>query len=335
LVTLSPFWFFALIEFCFFLAVVSGFALWQWIRLKRRTHGIFAHWDSTRQMLDGAQQGLQLVRSDGNEDIKIKLEAINIVASVFHKELAEGVKELKTAIDHLLRLMDRPGTIPKNSPPVRHADSSPPPEPIVREKALEEEVSDIGATLFGAPVGPLTALSQESYQSMITLVGEQNEKLQELQEYKQAVAGLTGKLQHLSIANHKLVEYVRASAVQDERFKPLRQMMDKFQENGADIVRTVSDLEQDHHRFEPKVTSLMLENQHLVKALTQYRKQIDKVLDERDKLQERTKELETKLEIRNKSYSRLHSKFEALRREYITLYELSGRNAQSRGPISD
>lgn len=320
------------------LLIAFGFVLWRWLGLRKRSAGVFGHWEATRRTLESAVSGLSMVGRSGGEDVKIRMEFLEAMLKAFKLEPAEGAAALQPAIEHSVKLFDRIQQ--------EHAEA------LARQRVLEQvpvqqedgggpqeliraHCSDLEDTRSLPPMEKLTPLPLDNYQSMIALVAEQDQKLQQLQEYKQAILELSGKFQRVNIANRKLAEYVKTLAGQDERFQPLVQLLEKFQHSGAEMDTAVAELEHHRHQTEPKMTTLVAANQQLAQALTMYRKQIDRVLDERLALQERAQELEAKLEIRNKSYSRLHSKFEALRREYITLYEHhSGRIAQSRGPIS-
>ena len=329
----------SLAEVAIVLLVAFGYVLWRWLRLRKRAGGVFAHWEETRHTLESAVSGLSLVGRSGGEDIKLRLEFLDGMLQVFKLDPGEGTAALKPAIERSVKLFDRIQQ--------EHAKA------LMRQQLVEEipalqqesgypvtvmhqEQFDLEDTVASPAIEKLTPLPNENYQAMIALVAEQDQKLQHLQEYKQAVLELSGKFQRVNVANRKLTEYVRSFAAQDERLHPLLQLLDKFQHSGEEMDMAVAEVERQRHQTEPKMTSLMAANQQLAQALSLYRKQIDRVLDERLALQERAQELEAKLEIRNKSYSRLHSKFEALRREYIMLYERhSGTMAQNRGPITN
>ena len=339
MISVTPFWFFALIEVCVVLSLISAIAVWKWLSLRRRVTGVFDHWETTRRTIESAVSGLEMVRSDGGADVQIKLDFLALVGGVFSQDVAKGMAMWRNAIDQALKLFDRfrgkpPITaVPVPTPSSGEESASALPADSASPSLSTEEISDLEQTRFDG-LTKTTPVSPNQYQDLVDLVGDQAQKLQELQEYKEAVLNLSNKLQRMTAANTKLLEYVRAFSAQDDKFLPLQQMLEKFQDRGAEIQKAAVDLQADHQQFEPKVTTLVLENQNMMKMLVQYRKQMDKVLDERAKLEETAKELQSKLDIRNKSYQRLHSKFEALRREYITLFELSGKAAQTRGPVS-
>lgn len=328
----------SLAEVAVVLLLGFGFVLWRWLGLKKRAGGMFTHWEATRHTLESAVSGLSLVGSNGGDDIKVRLEFLEAMLNVFQQEPAQGAAALKPAIEQSVKLFDR---IQREHAEAlvrqRVVDATPglqseAEDPVV---LMQQEHSDLDDTTAAPRVESLTPLPPENYQAMIALVAEQDEKLQQLQDYKQAVLELTNKFQRVNIANRKLADYVKTLATQDERLHPLLHLLDKFQSSGAEMDHAVAEVERHRHQAEPRMTTLMAANQQLAQALSLYRKQIDRVLDERLGLQERAQELEAKLEIRNKSYGRLHSKFEALRREYITLYERhAGRVAQNRGPIT-
>lgn len=329
----------SLAEVAVVLLLAFGFVLWRWLGLKKRAGGMFTHWEATRHTLESAVSGLSLVGSNGGDDIKVRLEFLEAMLNVFRQEPAQGAAALKPAIEQSVKLFDR---IQREHAEAlvrqRVVDATPElqePEADDPVAVMQQERSDLEETVAAPRVEKLTSLPAENYQAMIALVAEQDQKLQQLQEYKQAVLELNGKFQRVNIANRKLADYVKTLAAQDERLNPLLHLLDKFQTSGAEMDHAVAEVERHRRQSEPGITSLMAANQQLAQALTMYRKQIDRVLDERLGLQERAQELEAKLEIRNKSYGRLHSKFEALRREYITLYERhSGKVAQNRGPIT-
>jgi chromosome segregation ATPase len=153
-----------------------------------------------------------------------------------------------------------------------------------------------------------------------------------LQNYKRIAAVLTRKFRLVNTTNRKLMEYIDSIASHDPRFQPLHEVMDKLRENGESLDNMVNDLEREKGQIEPKISSLMLESQHLTGALILARKQLDKLMDERNSLQNRVDELEAKLEMRNKSHTRLSSKFDALRREYVSLYDLAAKGKPPKGP---
>jgi len=313
------------------------FVLWKWLGLRRRTAGVFTHWEQIRQVLEAAAGGLAMVEREGSESARHKKEYVGLLLRAFRLDLVKGLAALKPQIEQSVQFLDR-----LSSEFVQHLEESRrvanglhvPVEWEESQSLIQIEPTDLETTQPSPAQDPLTPLPSEGYHAMLQLVNEQDGKLRHLEQYKQALVELSAKFHRVNVANHKLLEYVRGLAGHDEHLKPLNQLLEKFQNSGAEMDAALADLETRHHQAEPKMTALELTNQQFVHLLTQYRRQIDRVLEERMALLERAQELESKLQIRNKSYGRLHSKFEALRREYIILYERCGTVAQSRGPIS-
>jgi chromosome segregation ATPase len=170
---------------------------------------------------------------------------------------------------------------------------------------------------------------------MESLVGEQKKMPIELQQYTAELEDLKSKFHQINAANDKLLDCLKNVTSTDEKSQTLLETLDTFQQYRQEMQSLIGKFERESKQIETKVKTLEVQNQQLLTSLNSYRIKMGNVdWDKRMELKAEIDELEKKLDMRDKSISRLYDKYEALRREYIKLYDFSAKGNKPKAPVA-
>jgi DNA repair exonuclease SbcCD ATPase subunit len=294
-ITLKPLLFFVILEITAMSIVGCSVLFWKWRALARERRAMMAACQEARRSLESA-----IASAPGGDD-EMRRECLKGLQEMFRETDMIDPSAWSRAGEAIFRALERS-----------------------RQQMEPAEPAGDSAEDW-MPDGEMDDLDDLSSLELQAVMSEQNRKFDELDNYKSALANLSGRFQRTKLVNFKLLEYLRDISAKDEKYEALKLMVEKLQQNDRDLEALVTELEQEKSRLEPQVAMLGTENRKLQKALLHCKKQIENMAPEKIDLQINVKDLEKRLESRNKTYERLHKKFEALRREYIILYERSSK----------
>lgn len=295
MISLKPLIFFAILEILAVAVLGCGIFFWKWRALARERRAFAVACLQARQSLENA-----IASTPGGEE-DMRGECLKGLHALFEKTDTIEPSAWSRAGEAIFRVLERqkPGEVVETFP------ENPPPAGLAEDDLPES--------------GGLSAAELQA------LLRERSDKFDELENYKSGLTDLSGRFQRTKVVNFKLLEYLRELAAKNEKYEPLKVMAEKLQQNDYDLEIMVTALEQERNRMGPKLAMLATENGKLQRALLHYKKQVENLAPEKLDLQMTVKDLEKRLETRNKTYQRLHNKFESLRREYIILYERSNK----------
>lgn len=321
MISVHPYLLFGLLDVAVLLAAACGFLFWKWRRQSGQLKEINTHWAEARAALQAAIAALQGGHGSGNER---RIASFKALQHMFEADPYSGSGAWKASSNAVVTLVaDLEAELSRATDELRR---------LSMEVGADEGLGrTAGRNGLHASVNPQAEHEGESWRGlgdMEKLVADQNDQLRELARYKSAVVDLSERLGKVNLANHKLLEYLRSTS-SDERYRFLQQMLDKLEHGGQELDSVMSDLEKEKLHLEPRITAITEQNEQLQAALRQQRKQLEKALQEKADLKIFSDEQEKRIAMRNKSYDRLHKKFDALRREYLTLYELATKGGKS------
>ncbi len=318
MISVHSYLFFGLLELSALLLAGCGFLFWKWRRQSSRLKLIDTHWAEARGAMEAA---IVALHGAGNER---RVASYRAMQHLFDPDPCTGSGAWKACSNAVVALVsDLEAELRRASDELRRlsleGDDGPNPErqgaaPLGRDgNSLANDESDRD--------------SWNGLGDMEKLVDDQHRQLRELARYRSAVADLSERLGRVNLANQKLLEYLR-SVSSDERYRSLQQMLDKLQFGGQELDSVVMELEKEKQHLEPRIVALTEQNEHLQATLKQQRRQLEKASQDKADLKATIDEQEKRIAMRNKSYDRLHKKFDALRREYLTLYELATKGGK-------
>jgi chromosome segregation ATPase len=305
-ISLKPLVFFGLLELIVLCCVAGGFFFWKWrvlLKEKQETESIYSN---SKQSLENAIASLEAIEDDSGA---LRRDCLKGIQAMFQGQRKANPAHWPQASQAIFRLLDRK--------PKEHASAL-------------ESASPAQPSVLGLDTGTLDWEGMP-HSELEAIIAAQNNNLEDLSRYPASLADLNTGFAKTQTLNLKLVEHLRAIITKDGRFEALKQLVEKLEENNQEMDTMMAQLEREKHRFEPRIAALSTENHKLQRSLLHYKKQLENLVPEKLDLQAALKDMEKKMELRNKTYDRLHKKFEALRREYITLYE---RSAKGRPPWS-
>jgi hypothetical protein len=305
-VSLKPLIFFGLLELIVLCCVAGGFFFWKWrllLKEKQETESVYSN---SKQSLENAIASLEAIDDDSGA---LRRDCLKGLQAMFQGQRKANPAHWLQASQAIFKLLER--------------------KPTEQAKALEA-ANPILPNAAGLDTGTLDWEGMP-HSELEALIAAQNNNLEGLDTYPASLADLNTGFAKTQTLNLKLVEHLRAIITKDGRFEALKQLVEKLEENNYEMDLMMAQLEREKHRFEPRIAALSTENHKLQRSLLQYKKQVENLVPEKLDLQAALKDMEKKMDQRNKTYDRLHKKFEALRREYITLYE---RSSKGRPPWS-
>lgn len=337
MISVHPYLFFGLIELAAFLAIVCGFLFWKWRKVSGQFQGIEVRWAEARAGTETAIAALNTGLGRDSPGVGRRIAGLKALQAIFGPDPTAGSAAWKTASSSIMALV---AEMEEESSAMAE-ECSELTKAIDRRQREDRAEAQFGKVIDQAlnhdqvPEGDSERQAIREFGEMDALISEQNKKLAELSQYKTTVVNLSTNLQRVNAANRKLVEYLHTVSTDDEKFRVLYQMVQKLQQSGQALEVTVQELEHEKAQLEPKVKALNIQNERMLAALSHHKKQAAKALVERDDLRTKIQDLEQRIAMRTKSYDRLHKKFDALRREYLSLYQLStkeGKLAKAHAP---
>ena len=305
MISLKPILFFSLIELLIVLAVGASVLFWKWRRLKKERQVMVKLWHEAKDYTEVNLAKLEHQREKGGYIIAHKMECLAALKAMFDQELMTGLgqwRSLSEAIVVAFGLMEQES-----------------------EESKAQKLSLEPNSEFAQP-------EVDDYQEMESLIDEQKERLIELQQYKSKLADLISKIHQINAANDKL-DGLKNVASTDEKPQALLEMLDTFQQYRQEMQSMIAKLEHESNKIEPKVKALEVQNQQLLTSLNSYRTKIGNTdWNTRMGLASEINELRKKLEARDKSITRMYDKYEALRGEYIKLYDFSSKGNKPKFP---
>ncbi len=296
MISLKPILFFSLIELLIALAVGASILFWKWQRLKKERQAMVKLWREARDLTEANLAELEHQRETGGYIIAHKMECLAALKAMFDQELMTGLGQWGRLSEAIL----------------------------VAFGMMEQESEDSKAQKLAPELNYEFAQPEmNDYQEIESLIDEQKDRLIELQQYKSKLADLISKIHHINAANDKL-DGLKNLASTNENPQVLLEILDTFQQYKQEMQWMIALLEHESNQIEPKVKALEVQNRQLLASLNSYRTKTgnaDRV--KRIKLTDETNELKKKLAMRDISISRMYDKYEALRREYIKLYDFS------------
>lgn len=321
MISVHPYLFFGLFDLAALLLAGCGILFWKWRQQSNRLKLIDTHWAEARAAMEAAIAALQGGRGSGNER---RIASFRAMQHMFDADPCSGSGAWKACSNAVVALVsDLESELQRASEELRRLSLEGEDEP----KAGRE------GTVWHGLDGNSPTHNESEHDSwnglgdMEKLVDDQQRQLRELARYRSAVSDLSVRLGRVNLANQKLLEYLR-SVCSDERYRFLQQMVDKFQHGGQELDSVVLELEREKQHLEPRIAALTEQNEQLQATLKQQRRQLEKALQDKADLKATIDEQEKRIAMRNKSYDRLHKKFDALRREYLTLYELATKGGK-------
>ncbi|WP_045226497.1 hypothetical protein [Methyloterricola oryzae] len=319
MISVHPYLFFGLLDLAAVLLAACGFLLWKWRQQSNRLKLIDTHWAEARAAMEAA---IAALHGAGNER---RIASYRAMQHLFDPDPCTGSGAWKTCSNAVVALVsDLEAELKRASDELRRLSLEGDDEP----KPGREGTARLGQDGMPSAHDEFERESWRGLGDMEKLVDDQHRQLRELARYRGAVSDLSERLGRVNLANQKLLEYLR-SVCSDDRYRFLQQMVDKFQHGGQELDSVVLELEKEKQHLEPRIALLSEQNEHLQATLKQQRRQLERALQDKADLKATVDEQEKRIAMRNKSYDRLHKKFDALRREYLTLYELATKGGKS------
>lgn len=263
-------------------------------------------WHEARDSTEASLAELEHQRETGGSIITHKMECLGALKAMFDQELMAGLSQWRRPSETIMLAL---GQMEGESEESKAQKLVPEPMPESAQPAMDD------------------------YQEMESLVAEQKIRIIEFQQYKSELADLTSKFHQINAANDKFLDCLKNVAFTDEKPHALLELLDTFQQYRQEMQSMIVKLERESNQIEPKVKALEVQNQQLLTCLNSYRIKMGNAdWDIRMELKGEIDELEKKLEMRDKSISRIYGKYEALRREYIKLYDFSTKGKKPKSP---
>lgn len=308
MMTIKPLLFFGLIELALILLITVCLLLWRWLVLGGELKRIRAAWEEGAEWASFELNQLEPQRKNGGDLLGRQFECMAGILAAFRQDVAQGIKSWRLSNDMLFQAIRgfKAGT------------TDAPEESWGLQDLPEETWPSVRAT-------PEDDEGLLDYPDLQTLLDAQQCHQIDLSEYDATTNQFREKLHRMTSANQKLSDYLRVLAVKDQKFLTLQRMVEKLQEGNEWLEHMLSLQEQQKKALEKQIREVHERNNSLQSTLGYYKIQMDSIFQDKSAWQEQLQAAERKIALRNKSYDRLHKKFDALRREYITLYELSAK----------
>lgn len=323
MISVHPYLFFGIVNLTIILAAACGVLYWKWRRAAGRYGVVEAHWEAAR---DGTEATIAALQTGLGEGARRRVAGLKALQAIFGPDPCTGSAAWKTASSLIVAVVsDMEGYSSAEGLSDQPFDVE---DDVAPEEAETETANRRRLQEQAARSAEQDRESARGLGDMERLVGDQSKELVELARYKSAVVDLSQKLDRINSANHKLLAYLRTVS-SDEKFKTLHQMVEKLHHGGQELETMVSELETEKQELEPRVKALTQQNESLLNSLKSQRRQLEKAILDKADLRATIEEQEKRIAMRNKSYDRLHKKFDALRREYLTLYELATKGGKT------
>ena len=308
MISLKPILFYSFIELLIALAVGASVLFWKWWRLKKDRQSMEKLWIEAKDFTEASLAELEHKRETGGSAIAHKIECLVALKTMFDQELMAGLNQsrgLNEAIMLALGQMEQEG----------------------------EEKESKAKNLVPEPESEPARPKVDNYQEMESLISEQKIQLIGLQQYESELADLIRKSHQLSAANDTLLDCLKNVASTDENPQALLETLDTLQQYRQEMQSMIVTLNRESNQIEPKIKALEVQNQQLLTYLNSYRIKMENTDGDRKmELKDEIDELKKNLEMRDKSISRMHDKYEILRREYIMLYKSSTEGKKPKSP---
>ena len=194
-----------------------------------------------------------------------------------------------------------------------------------RQRDTNHDTNHVGAALVDPGHVPE---DEDEYADVLSNLHSRNTNLTALHDYKDDLSKLGARFHDVSATNQKLLEQIDLLSEKNSEIVVFRQMSEAARQQSDQLELMVTDLEHKRAKLEPKIAHLDKENQQLLASLNYYRQRIkdlsqqnSAIIQERIHLKELLDRMEMKIALRTRTYWRLRKKFDALRHEYITLYD--------------
>jgi chemotaxis protein histidine kinase CheA len=305
--TVNALWFWFAVEL---LLIAAGLALYlahRWRRLARQTEAERRAWDEQRAAARAVvEDAVGAARAAGEAQ---RQEFLLRLLACLEKREPYGLAQLRALLASFPHVRAAPAGEGEAAP--AQAEAARASEP--------ERVDPPAAAVPAAAAGVPGHEEVFAFQEMIDLVDVQRQKIVELMEHKQALVDLRKRFAEMRSDYQAALKRVDAGpGARTEEVVQLRSIVEQLQVHGE---RMVLKLERENMRLETLLAEMQEENERSRKVHETQRSRIEFLLGERATLVERLAAVEAALEKRTRALERLQSKFTALNREYMHLYE--------------
>lgn len=308
--TVNALWFWFAVEL---LLVAAGLAIYlahRWRRLARQIEAERRAWDEQRAAARAVvEDAVGAARAAGEAQ---RQEFLLRLLACLEKREPYGLAQLRA----LLASFPHVRAPPPGGEPAGAAT------PAQAEAARASDAERVNPPAAAVPAGAAGVPGHEevfAFQEMIDLVDVQRQKIVELMEHKQALVDLRKRFAEMRSDYQAALKRVDAGpGARTEEVVQLRSIVEQLQVHGE---RMVLKLERENMRLETLLAEMQAENERSRKVHETQRSRIESLLSERATLGERLAAVEAALEKRTRALERLQSKFTALNREYMHLYE--------------
>jgi hypothetical protein len=310
--TVNALWFWFAVELLLIAAGLAIYLAHRWRKLARQTGAERRAWEEQRAAARAVvEDAVAAARAAGEVQ---RHEFLLRLLDCLEKREPYGLSQLRA----LLESFPHSRTLPAGGDPAGEGAAT----PAQAEVAGTPDAERIDPLAAAARAGDAGVPGHEevfAFQEMIDLVDVQRQKLVELMEHKQGLVDLRKRFAEMWSDNQAALKRVAAGpTAKTEEVVQLRSIVEQLQVHSE---RMVLKLERENVRLETLLADMQAENERSRKVHETQRSRIEFLLGERATLGERLAAVEFTLEKRTRALEWLQSKFTALNREYMHLYE--------------